>query len=75
MNYCFAHASGIDDVRDIMKMVIEGGAVGAYYTGTKMLMTAKTAKQLVKAFAKRTAGIVSVAWMVYDFGDCINSKK
>ena len=72
---CLAHATGIDDVGDLAKTIGEGMGGSNYYTGTKMLITAKTAKQLVTAFVRRTAGIVGVAWMVYDFGDCINSKK
>lgn len=74
---CLAYAAGIDDMRDVISMI--GGGYrdtlpAGYYTGTKMLMTAKTTKQLVKAFAKRTVGIVSIAWMMYDFGDCISKK-
>lgn len=71
---CLAYAAGINDVVDLAKTIRDGLGVRDYYTGTKMLMTAKTTKQLVKAFATRTAGIVGVAWMIYDFGDCISSK-
>ena len=71
---CLSYATGIDDVRDFIEKAMEGGSVGAYFAGTKMLITAKTTKQLEKAFATRTAGIVGVAWMIYDFGDCISKK-
>ena len=38
-------------------------------------MTAKTTKQIIKAFAKRTSGCVGIVWMIYEFGDCINNRK
>ena len=37
-------------------------------------MTAKTARQIICAFAKRTWGLVGIAWMIYDFSDCMNKK-
>ena len=39
-----------------------------------MLMTAKTARQIICAFAKRTLGWVGIAWMIYDFSECMNKK-
>jgi len=71
---CLMHATGITD----LSALIKGcgiGCVGWYVQGTKTLMTATAAKQIIKAFAKRTVGWVGVAWMIYDFADCMNSKK
>ena len=69
------HATGISDVADLIREGFGVSGVRNYYSGTKMLISAKSAKQFIKAFAKRTAGWVGVAWMVYDFGDCISSKS
>lgn len=71
---CLLYATGINDISDLLKGGIEIGCVANYYNGTKMLMTAKTARQIITAFAKRTCGWIGVAWMIYDFGDCINKK-
>ena len=72
---CLMHATGVEDIVDLYKLAYEGGSAKLYVTGTKMLMSANTAKKIVTAFAKRTAGIVGVAFMVYDFADCIKSKQ
>lgn len=72
---CLMHATGITDVADLIREGFGITGFKNYYTGTKMLISARSAKQFLKAFAKRTAGWVGVAWMVYDFGDCISSKQ
>ena len=72
---CLLRATGIEDIADLVEFITEGKTARLYFTGTKMLMSANTAKKIVTAFAKRTAGIVGVAFMVYDFADCIKSKQ
>ncbi len=72
---CLMHATGVEDIFDLLELVNEGGNLTAYVTGTRLLMTANTARKIVTAFATRTAGIVGVAFMVYDFADCIKSKQ
>lgn len=46
-----------------------------YITGTAGLTTATTMRTLAKAFFKRTWGWVSVAWALYDYGQCVKEKK
>lgn len=71
---CLMKATGIKDIKDIVGLAAGGGSVTAYVQGTKALITATTAKQVICAVAKRTAGWGGVAWMVYEFGDCVKSK-
>lgn len=72
---CLLYATGVDDISSLIKDGLGIGCVANYYSGTKMLMTAKNATQIIKGFAKRTLGWVGVAWMIYDFGDCLNKKQ
>lgn len=72
---CLMHATGVEDIVDLYKLLDDGGNLGLYITGTRLLMTANTARKIVTAFATRTMGIVGVALMVYDFADCIKSKQ
>lgn len=71
---CLLNAIGIQDLSDLAKGEIEINGFKRYYKGTKMLMTAKTARQIICAFAKRTLGWVGIAWMIYDFSECMNKK-
>ena len=72
---CLIQATGLNDLEAIIDILTEGGQIGSYVKGTKMLINAKTSKALIKAFAKRTSGIIGVAWTVYDFTDCLNNKS
>lgn len=71
---CLKQATGVNDVVDILTKYRKGGHLGMYVRGTKMLMTAKVARQFIVAFAKRTVGIVGVAWTIIEFGQCVASK-
>ena len=71
---CLLYAIGIQGISDLVKDGIEIYGLSQYYNGTRMLMTAKTARQIICAFAKRTWGLVGIAWMIYDFSDCMNKK-
>lgn len=44
---------------------------GAYWNGTKMLMTAKRAFTLVRAFAIRSLGFIGVLIAVNDYYNCM----
>lgn len=72
---CLKYAIGIQGLSDLVKNGFEiGGGFYTYYNGTRMLMTAKTARQIICAFAKRTLGWVGIAWVIYDFSECMNKK-
>lgn len=71
---CLKYAIGIQGLSDLVKGEIELRGFKRYYNGTKMLMAAKTARQIICAFAKRTLGWVGIAWMMYDFSECMNKK-
>ena len=71
---CLMQATGINNVWDIYVLLKEGGYGGMYVKGTKMLMTAKVAKQFIAAFAKRTIGAIGVAWTIIEFVECVTSK-
>lgn len=71
---CLLLATGIQDISDVFKDGLGIGCVSNYYNGTKALMTVKGARKLITAFARRTCGWIGVAWMIYDFGDCINRQ-
>lgn len=62
---CAKYAFGIDDIKGLYR----------YVSGTKALMSAKTALAMVKPFMKRTLGWVGVAYSIYQFGDCLHGKK
>ena len=65
----------VNGITDLVKNGFEiGGGFYTYYNGTRMLMTAKTARQIICAFAKRTLGWVGIAWVIYDFSECMNKK-
>lgn len=68
------YAIGLQGLSDLIKNGPEIYGLSQYYNGTRMLMTAKTARQIICAFAKRTLGWVAIAWMIYDFSDCMNKK-
>lgn len=72
---CLKYATGIEDLLDFLQAVGEVESIKNIYQGTKMLMTAKTTKQIIRALARRTMGYAAIVWMVYDFGDCINKRK
>jgi hypothetical protein len=72
---CLKYATGIEDLLDILEAADEVENIKKIYQGTKMLMTAKTTKQIIRALAKRTSGYVGIVWMIYEFGDCINNRK
>lgn len=72
---CLLHATGVEDIMDLIETVWECNAPKKYIIGTKMLFNANTSKAILKAFAKRTSGIIGVAYMVYEFGDCIKNKQ
>lgn len=72
---CLKYAIGIQGLSDLVKNGFEiGDGFYTYYNGTRMLMTAKTARQIICAFAKRTLGWVGIAWVIYDFSECMNKK-
>lgn len=71
---CLKYAIGLQGLSDLIKNGPEIYGLSQYYNGTRMLMTAKTARQIICAFAKRTLGVVAIAWMIYDFSDCMNKK-
>lgn len=71
---CLLYAIGIQGLSDLVKNGLEIYGLSQYYNGTRMLMTAKTARQIICAFAKRTWGVVAIAWMIYDFSECMNKK-
>lgn len=71
---CLKYAIGLQGLSDLIKNGPEIYGLSQYYNGTRMLMTAKTARQIICAFAKRTLGWVAIAWMIYDFSDCMNKK-
>ena len=76
---CLKYASGISDVQELMKTLSQGGlswyGLKGMVQGTKMLLNARTAKQICKIFAKRAVGFVGVAWFAYDLADCLQKKK
>lgn len=72
---CLKYALGIDCILEIFAMDEDEIAIGLYINGTKQLMTAKTAKQIIKAIGTRSLGVAWVVWAVYDFADCIKNKK
>lgn len=69
---CLKYVIGIQGLSDLVKNGFEISALCQYYNGTKMLMTAKTARQIIYAFATRTLGWVGIAWMIYDFSECMS---
>ena len=71
---CLKYAIGLQGLSDLIKNGPEIYGLSQYYNGTRMLMTAKTARQIICAFAKRTLGWVAIVWMIYDFSDCMNKK-
>ena len=71
---CLKYAIGLQSLSDLIKNGPEIYGLSQYYNGARMLMTAKTARQIICAFAKRTLGWVAIAWMIYDFSDCMNKK-
>lgn len=71
---CLKYAIGLQGLSDLIKNGPEIYGLSQYYNGTRMLMTAKTARQIICVFAKRTLGWVAIAWMIYDFSDCMNKK-
>lgn len=71
---CLKYAIGLQGLSDLIKNGPEIYGLSQYYNGTRMLMTAKTARQIICAFAKHTLGWVAIAWMIYDFSDCMNKK-
>lgn len=71
---CLKYAIGLQGLSDLIKNGPEIYGLSQYYNGIRMLMTAKTARQIICAFAKRTLGWVAIAWMIYDFSDCMNKK-
>lgn len=72
---CLKQATGINDLGDVLTHSYSDSSPYLIYNGTKMLVSAKTAKQIICALSKRAVGWVGVAWMVYEFGDCIHSKQ
>lgn len=72
---CLLYATGIQSLSDLARNGFEITSATNLYKGTKMLMTAKTARQIITAFAKRAMGWVGVAWMVYDFSKCMKDKN
>ena len=72
---CLKQASGISDIESLLKNGAELGCVNLYINGTRSLITAATARQIVLAVAKRTFGIVGIAWVIYDFADCMKNKQ
>ncbi|MCZ2298256.1 MAG: hypothetical protein LC134_02115 [Chitinophagales bacterium] len=59
IRHCVAVALGINGIKD-------------YITGTAELMTVKGTIKILKTFAKRYIGIIGIAWMIWDFTDCIS---
>ena len=72
---CLKYALGIDCILELFAMDANQTAIGLYINGTKQLMTAKTAKQIIKVIGTRSLGVAWVAIAVYDFADCIKNKK
>ena len=78
---CLLVAVGMDDLRSLEGYLnayinykyVPG--IGDVISGTRALMTAKTARSIICAFARRTAGWIGVAYMIYQFSDCIASKQ
>lgn len=72
---CLIQASGFSDIGTLFKNCAELKCVNLYINGTRSLITAATARQIVLAVAKRTFGIVGIAWVIYDFADCMKNKQ
>lgn len=76
---CLKVATGITEIEDIVKCVVYGDrlatSVGRVIKGTKRLMTATTAKEIVGAVVKRYVGWIGIAWIVVEFANCINNKS
>lgn len=71
---CLGEASGVNDIKDIIKGGLEINGVSQYVKGTKALISAKTTKQILAAVSRRSYGWVSVFLLIYDFSDCISTK-
>lgn len=72
---CLMQATGISSIGDLVKDGLSIQCVKNLRDGTKALIDAKGALNIAKAIGKRTLGVVGVVWMLYDFGDCLLSKK
>lgn len=72
---CLEYAIGITDFKQLVKSGIGFTGIKELTKGTEILMTATTAKQIIKGLAKRAWGYASVAIMIYDFSDCLKSKQ
>lgn len=72
---CLMFATGISDIVDLVTTGVTGHSVikGLYIDGLKKMINAKTLGALVKGIARHYLGIFGIAWMVYEFGTCMNS--
>ncbi len=68
---CALSASGITEIRDILRKSITDSGLYNVVKGTKMLINAKTLGQMAKAIAKRYLGYIGVAIFIYDFSKCL----
>lgn len=72
---CLMVATGISDIVDLVTTGVTGHSVikGLYIDGLKKMINAKTLGALVKGIGRHYLGIFGIAWMVYEFGTCMNS--
>lgn len=71
--YCLMEALGINDIRDICRLLNDFGSVGTLVNGTKMLISSKTAVQMLKAMGMRYLGWIGIAYSIYVFADCMGN--
>lgn len=74
MQIKYTKADLVDCLSYAMGFTAISGAYG-YIDGTVGLITAKTAWQIGRALIGRTLGWIGVAWVIYDYGTCLNSKR
>lgn len=72
--YCLAVALGFDSIESFVRSRMQPG-LSDIIQGTKALITAQGAKQIVCALAKRTLGWIGVAYTIYEFGNCLKNKQ
>ncbi len=71
---CLLFALGIDDMVDIINLIAGGGSPSFIVKGTKMLISSKTALQILKSFGMRYAGWIGVGYSIYQFAQCMQDQ-
>lgn len=75
---CLIEALDIDDVVDVVKTIVEcvgGGCTIPAIANASDYINAKTVAKLVRAMARKYAGWIGVACILYDYGNCLNSHR